>query len=531
MKAYVYFILLACFSSCAIISSPEGGEKDVTPPQVVEATPANKSTNFTASQIVLTFDEYINLKNFSGQFFASPPLKKPVETRLKGKKLYLTINDTLLPNTTYTFNFGTAIADITESNVQNNFKYVFSTGSFLDSLQITGKAVNAYTGTPAAGLLAMLYPAGIEDSILLKQKPQYYAITDDNGAFSIENLALDTFQLFVVRDENINLKYDHGVEEYGFASEPIYSANAMPQTLRFFKQPATTKLLTSEQAGYGKVLLGFTKPEPELTVTLPNPTGAPLQNPTYIEPIENGDSVYFWYNANAFPEDASFLYVNVNTPNYTEDSVRVFLTKRKMPAITLQRKNTKKIKPTGAVELLSNVPIATINTDSVFLYTETDTLNFTLVAANQKQLNLDFERAYNSTQTITFLPGALTDIFEQKNDTLNLNVSAEAEDNLAILILQLSAPDNAQKVLQFFLPKTGEVVFEDTFTNTYSKTLKDLYPTKYGLRIIWDDNKNGKYDVGIFSKRQQPEKVMYYPKPIELRANWELESVWEIPIN
>ena len=50
-------------------------------------------------------------------------------------------NETLLPNTTYKLAFGNAISDLNESNVLQNFEYIFSTGSTIDSLKISGQVL------------------------------------------------------------------------------------------------------------------------------------------------------------------------------------------------------------------------------------------------------------------------------------------------------------------------------------------------------------------------------------------------------
>lgn len=119
--------------SCAKRGSITGGLKDTLAPVLTMSFPKNYSTDFKAKEIKLTFDEYIKLKNTNKQLIISPPMKyEPlIYPTNVSKYINIKIQDTLLPNTTYSFNFGQSITDNNEGNPLNQFKYVFSTGSIV----------------------------------------------------------------------------------------------------------------------------------------------------------------------------------------------------------------------------------------------------------------------------------------------------------------------------------------------------------------------------------------------------------------
>ncbi len=95
--------------------------------------------NFNAKTIELDFDEYFKLNNqFTGNNHEPCTQDKQPDFKSKQKSLVITLKDTLEKNTTYVINFGKAIADVTEGNILKNFTYVFSTGSHIDSLSISG---------------------------------------------------------------------------------------------------------------------------------------------------------------------------------------------------------------------------------------------------------------------------------------------------------------------------------------------------------------------------------------------------------
>ena len=101
--------LLICtlfLSSCAQIVSPGGGEKDMTPPKVLKYSPDSAQLNFNSKGILITFDEFITLKDLNNQLLISPPLSKTPDITVKNKSLTIELdkNETLKPNTTYCIN-------------------------------------------------------------------------------------------------------------------------------------------------------------------------------------------------------------------------------------------------------------------------------------------------------------------------------------------------------------------------------------------------------------------------------------------
>ncbi|MDZ7845307.1 MAG: Ig-like domain-containing protein [Owenweeksia sp.] len=144
-------------TSCASVSSPSGGPRDTISPKIDTSFPPNFTINFKSQKIQLIFSEYLQLKSPSQQITISPPLENKLQIEAQGKVVNLSWKDSLQSNTTYTISFGNAITDFTEGNVNDRFKYVFSTGSFIDSLQLSGSLTNSRTGQPEKELLVALY--------------------------------------------------------------------------------------------------------------------------------------------------------------------------------------------------------------------------------------------------------------------------------------------------------------------------------------------------------------------------------------
>lgn len=218
---HVFAIALLLLVCCANPVAPTGGPQDTEPPLLLLAEPENGAVNFEMDEIRLTFNEFVQLKGLQQQFLSSPPFIKNPETKVRGKTLFIDLDEDLRPNTTYSLYFGDAIVDFTEGNPLSNFRYVFSTGPVLDSMEMEGKIFNAYTLKPEKDVFVMLYD-DYRDSIPYLERPYYISRTNEEGLFKFTNLRDIPYKIFALRDVNANLIYDQPNEEIGFIDSLVY---------------------------------------------------------------------------------------------------------------------------------------------------------------------------------------------------------------------------------------------------------------------------------------------------------------------
>ena len=206
--------------SCAQVGTPSGGPKDEQPPEVVAATPAFESVNVTTQRVELVFDEYVKARNWRSQLLVSPPLEGVVELVERGKTVELSWTQPLRDSTTYVFQFGDGIVDLTEGNAAKNLVHAFSTGPDLDTLGLSGTVVDGRNGTPNEGWRVLLFPASWpKDSVRLGAKPTYVGVTDKEGAFAVGHLPARAFWVCALSDENRNYAWDPG-EPLAMAVDP-----------------------------------------------------------------------------------------------------------------------------------------------------------------------------------------------------------------------------------------------------------------------------------------------------------------------
>ena len=228
MQKFLFYILAILFIlkiqvlcvGCAVVIPPTGGARDSIPPVLVNASPPDSSKNFTEKKITLTFDEYITVENTRENLLVSPvPANEPVvEPHLK--TVVIRLRDSLQPNTTYSLNFGRAIKDVDEGNVNKNFTYIFSTGPTFDSLTLSGKVLMAETGKPDSTLVVMLHQHG-DDSAVVKEKPRYIARLDSSGNFTFRNLPHGTFYIYALDDQSGQHKYLSESQIFAFADSAV----------------------------------------------------------------------------------------------------------------------------------------------------------------------------------------------------------------------------------------------------------------------------------------------------------------------
>ena len=216
---------------CASIGNPSGGPRDEDPPRFVRANPAPGSVNVDPSNINIDFNELVNVKDAFQKVVLSPPTKNTPRVSTRGRRVVVNITDTLLPNTTYTIDFGDAIEDNNEANKLSGYAYTFSTGPTLDSLRIAGMVLGAEDMEPQQGVFVGAYISK-EDSAFIRMPFERLARTDEYGRFIIRGLQDTTYRLFALNDLDNDKHYANPEEDIAWFDEVI--------------RPSSERIMTSD---------------------------------------------------------------------------------------------------------------------------------------------------------------------------------------------------------------------------------------------------------------------------------------------
>ncbi len=521
MKNRLFFALciyLFILSSCANIVAPSGGKIDSTAPEIKKAVPENFSRNFNSGKIFIQFNEYINLKDASGQIIISPEISG-TEFKLRKKAIEIKLGSVLKENTTYTINFGNAVSDFTESNINKELRYVFSTSDEIDSLKLKGKLVNAFTTEKESGVPIYLYQ-DFSDSLLYTTKPYYATRTDENGEFTFENIKEGDYFLASLKESNNNKIYDSQDEEISFYSYPVHiHADTNKYELRSFKESPVNIRLTDKKFDDKSVFLSFNKPVPTLSIEILSNDS--LKNESYV-----------WYNAE---RDSAKIYLSKWV-----DSLQVKISDQLLYSDTIvlkrfKRKNTipqnfiglnvsEIMAPGKFIHIRSLNPI-TLNAslDSVIIiedsirYNIIDRLARTDAFTYKVNKDLSSEKKYE----LILKDSSFHDNSNTFSKSGKYNIIIRSIETYGNIQMKINAPDGSYLIQM--LDAKNTILKTDTLNGSQLLTYTNYNPGEYKLRVIFDENKNGKWDTGNFLRREQPEKIIYYPGNITLRANWDLE--------
>ncbi len=527
LKYYSFFLVILLgfsLSNCAKRGRPTGGKKDSIPPLLVHAIPANKSINFKAKKIKISFDEYIKLKDVNKQLVISPPLKNvPIITPVgtASKFISLKILDTLKPNTTYTFNFGNSVVDNNEENKLERFKYVVSTGSYIDSLTVSGSVYDAFNQKTDEDITVELYEINeaFNDSIIFKQKPTYVTSTIDTTAnFEIENIKAGKYLLVALKQPSKSYIYHPRQDKIGFYKDSITIPTDSSYKISLFKEIPSFKIIKPKEVTKGHLIFGYVGVPKNLKIKLLNSTPDTFKKVMYFE--KNKDTLNYWFS----DVNIDSLQFKVSNEKYIDTfTVRLRTSKKDTLRISNITKAILDLRDTFAIK--SNIPIIAIDTSKIKLLSDSLIVKYTPILNKSKtKLYLNFEKKFNKKYTVNLLPNAIQDVFENTNDTLNYKFNTKNIDSYGNINLTISNV-NSPIIIQLLTDKN---VLIDTKYLSKSEVLnfKLLPPKTYLVRAIFDNNNNGIWDTGSFLKRKYPEKVQYFDKDLKLRANWDLNEIF-----
>lgn len=220
-------------ASCARMGNPDGGWYDETPPRVVGASPSDKATNVKAKKIYINFDEYIKVDNPTEKVVVSPPQLETPEIKAQGKRIAISLLDSLKANTTYTIDFADAISDNNEGNPLGNYTYCFSTGNVIDTLEVSGTVLAAENLEPIKGILVGLY-TDLADSAFHTKPMLRVSRTDSRGHFSIKGVAPGSYRIYALQDMDGNYLFNQKAEMLAFSTDtiiPSFKADTRQDTL------------------------------------------------------------------------------------------------------------------------------------------------------------------------------------------------------------------------------------------------------------------------------------------------------------
>lgn len=517
-------VFVLSLTQCAKRGNPTGGPKDSIPPVVVRTNPENYTTNFNEKEIRIYFDEYIRLNSVQRQLVVSPPFNNDATITPIGAAKYIkiVINDTLKENTTYAINFGKSIADNNEGNAFPYYRYVFSTGEFIDSLSVSGRVKDALLVAPEEELTVMLYQVNEEfnDSIVFSEKPYYIAnVTDSTSTYELQNLKAGTYMLTAMKDVNNDYTFEPGQDKIGFLNEYITVPTDTTYNLSLFKEVLDYQVERPVQIGQGQALFGYRGNADSLKLELLSPQIPDLR--TRITKDKDKDSLRFWFTPKITQDTLSFKATN----NTFIDTLLMRWRDFPLDSLKVQGVKSGRLSFSEDLTITANLPLDSINTELIKI-TNKDSMDIAFSYSIDQRNNtvvFPFEKTENNQYNIIMYPGAVKDFFGQQTDTLNYRVNTSAYGDYGTINMTLINPESFPIIVEL-TNEQSEAVDQVYLTENKPFSFNYIPPGNYYVRLIYDQNGNGKWDTGNYLQKLQPEPVIYREGVIEINSNWVQEA-------
>lgn len=526
IKITIVFLILI-LSNCARRGRPTGGEKDEVAPIMVTAKPAFESIHFNSKTIQIYFDEFIKLDKVGQQLIVSPPLKyKPLITPLgsASKVLNIKILDTLQKETTYIFNFGTSVRDNNEGNILYNFKYVMSTGDYIDSLNLKGTIRDALSNEVDKEVAILLYrlDENFNDSIIYKGLPNYIANTLDTVVWDISNIKSGKYKLVALKQKNYDYKFKPASDKIAFYPDTITIPSDSIYKLTLFKEILDYKLARPSEVSKQRIVFGYYGIAKDIKIDLLTQVSDSFKS---VQAFELGkDTLNYWFNT---PNLDSLQFKVSNRENI--DTVMVKLRAQKFDSLRVGSLVKSTLNLNEDFKLLTNQPITKVD-NSKIIFIDKDSVNipFTTEISDLKtQVLLKFDKTPNKAYRLMLLPNAVQTFFESNTDTIRYMFGIKKITELGSVFLSFTNVKSYPFMVELTDLKT-KVVQSKYIDKPQEVSFINIDPAKYLIRIIYDENKNKIWDTGNFLKHINPEEVIYFKKELDVRANWEITEVFDL---
>ena len=585
-KVLAVVTVIAALYSCASIGRPDGGPLDETPPRFIGSTPAAGALNNTKTKVSLSFDEFIKLEKANEKVVISPPQVQQPEIKASGKKISVNLLDSLKPNTTYTIDFSDAIVDNNEGNPLGNFAFTFSTGSAIDTMEVSGTLLEASNLEPVKGMLVGMH-SNLSDTAFTKLPFDRVARTDSRGHFTIRGVAPGKYRIFGLMDADQNFAFSQKSEALAFNDSlviPRWEERIRQDTtwvdsltidtvverkytyylpdnviLRSFKEDLFSQyLVKNERLTPEKFTLYFAAKAD----TLPVLKGLNFdeRDAFIIEKNLTNDTIHYWvkdsllYKQDTLSLSLNYLYTDTLNQLVPRTDTLNLVAKTVKKAVDEPKKKKKKKgeeeepEPTkflhvstyipstmdvyDYISLSFDEPIASFDSAAIHLKQKVDTLwedipfTFEQDSLQLRKYNLYYEweptREYEFSVDSTAFHG----IYGLFTDKIKQNIKVRSLEEYGAIYFNVSGCDSIAFVE--LLDTQDKVVRKVPVVNGQA----DFYflnpGTKYYIRLFNDHNNNGVWDTGDYDKKIQPEEVFYFPKVWEMKANFEFEENWDV---
>ncbi|MGB0950000.1 MAG: hypothetical protein ACPGU0_07855, partial [Marinirhabdus sp.] len=407
-----------------------------------------------------------------------------------------------------------------------HYKYVFSTGSYIDSLKLRGRVRDGLLPKLDKPTTVLLYAQNETyiDSIIYKEKPTYITnVQDSTQTFEFTNLKEGSYRLIALQEPSQDYIFTPRSDKMGYIERYVALPTDSLYEISLFKETPAYTLAKPKHETKHHIVFGYSgKPD---SLAIKPLSAVPQGFEARILKDPKKDTLHYWYKPAVESDSLVFEVSN----GALRDTVTAKLRKLFADSLKISIKKTGNYIPRDTLKIVANAPLGTINNENIKI-TERDSIPVafsTRLDKTKNEVAVIFNRAESEKYSISVYPRALTDFFGQVNDTLRANIRTKAISDYGTLRLTLQNVRSFPITVQL-TDTDNRLVVEDTLLENRQVYFDYLLPNAYNLRVIYDANANGIWDTGSFLENRQPETVVYFPEIIDVRANWDWEKTFRL---
>jgi len=577
--------------ACANMASPTGGAYDLDPPRVVSVSPEFNATNVKDGRIVFIFDENVTVEKPNDNVIVTPPQKSYPVIRAVNKKVTVNLQDTLIPNTTYTIDFTNSIVDNNEKNPLENFSFSFSTGDVVDTLAVSGRVLTADNLEPVKGIYVGLH-SNLNDTAFTKTRFERISRTNESGEFTIRGIAPGTYRLYALDDTNRDYMYDNPSEALAFFDQLIEPTSMRATRYDTVYVDTTKKVIDTIKAieytrflpdnivmrsfksdFQRQYLQKYERTPHTLTIFFGAPTKMPELEPlsfdknddwALLERSVKNDTLVYWIKEKPVMDidTLSFRITYLKTDSLNQsvpftDTLR-FVDRNRRKNEKKEEQEKKKKKKEGEepeitfLNITNNLSGEWDTYKNIYLeFNEPvipDSLSEKIVleqlkdsvyenipiklerdSLNPRKFTIRHRWRYDEEYRFAIDSAAIHSIYGLWNNKLEQKMKVKSEDKYAQLAIRVTGIDSIPSFIEL-LDKSDKPIRKSRVKDNVA-VFRDINPGTYYARIVLDRNNNGVWDTGDFEKNIQPEIVSYSSRVYELKAFFvydDQDFVWAV---
>ncbi len=573
----IIIIGVVVYSCANKAQGPTGGLKDETPPKVMKSVPLNGALNFRKKEVHILFDENISVEKVTDNVVISPPQSKQPDVKGNGKTISVTFMEDLLDSTTYTINFGNAIVDLNEKNPLKDYRFSFSTGNEIDTLQVSGTLINAEDLNPVSGVIVGIYRED-DDTVFCVKPFLRIGKTNENGRFTIDNVKAGKYRVYALSDLNQDYFYQSGenLAMLDTMVTPTFRIEEMKDTiwkdsitvdsvrtfmgthflpddlvLRYFKESKKRQSLVKNERKIPQAFSLFFNTSmsklPEI-----DPVNFEWDGKYLLQKNLTQDSLTYWitdsmvYNIDTLNMIVKYKLSELSSPEeYKSDTISVVMKKARVNPKAKQPANSKSVIEANIYKFTSNLspafdiykninlmfemPLDSFDISKIKLSQKVDSIlkplkfKWKQIDSTKMAFAVEYKWEPEKMYDLTIDSAAFYSIYNKCSQKFTNQFKTRSLDEYSSVKVLLAEYDSTA-VIQVLDAK--DMVLASKAASKKGVLFEYFKPGDYYLRLYLDKNRNGKWDTGDLLSKIQPEEVFYYSKKLTLKANWEFEETW-----